>query len=95
MGNTTPGPWAIQDLDDNEYQIFELTPYEKGIVNQVWTTAICVLESREEAESNANLIAAAPELLGALKNIENDNNHIPQPIWALVKNVIDKAEGRA
>ena len=44
-------------------------------------------------EANARLIAAAPELLEALKSIENDDGRIPKAIWDLRNAAIAKAEG--
>ena len=41
--------------------------------------------------ANAKLIAAAPELLEALQNIENDNGSIPATIWKLRNEAINKA----
>lgn len=41
-----------------------------------------------------NLIAAAPDMYEALKNIENDDNHIPNSIWEMIQNAINKAEGK-
>lgn len=46
-----------------------------------------------EAMANAKLIAAAPELLEALLNIENDDNSIPKAIWDLRNAAIQKAVG--
>jgi hypothetical protein len=40
---------------------------------------------------DARLIAAAPELLEALENLENDDGHIPASIWAKVQSAIAKA----
>jgi len=37
------------------------------------------------------LISAAPDMLEALQNLENDNNSIPEPIWNMVKKAIHKA----
>ena len=47
------------------------------------------------AKGNAQLFAAAPDLLEALKNLENDDYSIPPHAWELVQNAISKAEGRA
>jgi len=38
------------------------------------------------------LIAAAPDMLEALKNLENDDGSIPQHAWKMVKAAIAKAE---
>lgn len=37
------------------------------------------------------LISAAPDMLEALQNLENDDNSIPEHAWKLVKNAIAKA----
>lgn len=42
-------------------------------------------------ETNAKLIAAAPELLDVLQTIENDNNQIPDWLWIRIKLAIRKA----
>lgn len=45
-------------------------------------------------EANARLIAAAPEMLEALENLENDDCHIPSHAWVLVRDAIAKATGK-
>ena len=45
----------------------------------------------EEAQANAVLISAAPDLLEALISIENDDNSIPKAIWDLRNAAIKKA----
>ena len=44
-----------------------------------------------EGIANARLIAAAPDMLDALQNLENDDNSIPEHAWKLVKDAIAKA----
>ena len=39
------------------------------------------------------LLAAAPELLEALENIENDGGSIPEEIWKMRNAAITKARG--
>lgn len=57
------------------------------------TISICVIRTnnQEQAEANAKLIAAAPELLEVLQTIENDNNQIPDWLWIRIKLAIRKA----
>ena len=51
-------------------------------------------------EVRASLIAAAPEMLAALKNLENDHpddpwlRSMPRTAWDMVQSSIAKAEGR-
>jgi len=45
------------------------------------------------AKGNAMLYAAAPDMLAALKNIENDDAHMPSTAWDLIQAAIAKAEG--
>ena len=40
-----------------------------------------------------NLIAAAPDMLNALENLENDDEAIPDHAWWLVQQAIIKAKG--
>lgn len=49
------------------------------------------LRSIEENEAHARLIAAAPDLLEAAQNIENDGGSIPPTIWKMLKDAIAKA----
>jgi len=39
------------------------------------------------------LIAAAPDLLEALENLENDAGQIPDDAWKIVKDAIARAKG--
>lgn len=40
------------------------------------------------------IILAAPDMLEALKNIENDDQHMPATAWKMIQDAIAKAEGR-
>jgi hypothetical protein len=42
-----------------------------------------------------NLVEAAEDLYTALCNIENDDGHIPEPLWEEILAARAKAEGRA
>ncbi|WP_424493936.1 hypothetical protein [Salinimicrobium sp. GXAS 041] len=42
-------------------------------------------------DKHVKLISAAPDLLEALLNIENDNNSIPKAIWEMRNKAIKKA----
>lgn len=83
----TPGPWWLSDHDW----------YVRATCNQGvnWRVAevIEVLPEDEQAEANAFLIAAAPEMLEALQNIENDDGSIPEHAWQMIQNAIAKATG--
>lgn len=74
----TPGPWTAKPFDRTWVVCFGGDEYLIGGVHL-------------NREANARLIAAAPELLEALKDAYPyiDNNHLRQRIGA----VIAKAEG--
>lgn len=76
----TKGEWFVSGSD----QIVSM-PSQCKIANRVsgW--------NQEEAEANAKLIAAAPELLEVLQTIENDDNSIPEWLLVRIKQVIKKA----
>lgn len=47
----------------------------------------------KESFANAKLIAAAPKMLEALENLENDKNQIPDHAWKMVQDAIKLAIG--
>ena len=89
MSNHTPGPWHqeanTQECDDRG-GFFVCHP--ETVCED---TAICMVEE----EADANLIAAAPDMLEALENIENDDGSIPAGIWDLAEKAIAKAKGQS
>lgn len=86
MSAHTPGPWTARKHTDT-----------KG-----WTVSagnsIASVKPRPEAEANARLIAAAPELLEALKEIReaccSGMGSLPAADIKRAQAAIEKAEGR-
>lgn len=64
----TPGPWAYRDSVEGfrgDYCVTQgVDPTGKDELASVWS---CGAEGPDEAEANARLIAAAPDLLAACK----------------------------
>jgi hypothetical protein len=86
MSKHTPGPWASEGFE----QVAGNGVFYGGLIvgdDGETVVAQCVMAH------NARLIAAAPDLLEALKNLENDDGSIPAHAWALVQSAIAKAEG--
>jgi len=84
----TPGPWTI------EYENDEGDLYTDGvrIDSPEGPVAFNVIEC------SANVIAAAPELLAALKNVcrfEGVIDGMNPSVWPAIHAAIAKAEGRA
>ena len=80
----TPGPWRVFKGASTEGECGDLT----GISFEVWYKRS---NQREEAEANAKLISAAPDLLEACMNLENDDNSIPKHAWDMLQEAIKKA----
>lgn len=78
----TPGPWEAVEIIDHIS------------VESKKQTIATFFTYQENYLSNANLIAAAPEMLEALKNIENDDQRLPNSAWGLIQKAIAKAEGK-
>jgi hypothetical protein len=95
MSNHTPGPWVFNDEGEG---IFIHAPQSRKYVCDVTVTnpvyahpesAIC----NAEALTNARLIAAAPDMLAALKLAEQ--NAFDQTALAAIRAAIAKAQGGA
>ena len=83
MSAHTPGPWEVSDA---------------SIIAGEICIAIIETDGGYEADpatrkANASLIAAAPDMLEALENIENDDMHMPATAWRMIQNAIRKAKG--
>jgi hypothetical protein len=102
MSRHTPGPWEAQGearlVGTNEEHhlwcgnIWPLGPSYRGEICTVQSADHISGISRQEAEANARLIAAAPDLLAALKGILviTDRDHV---VWDAARAAIAKAEG--
>ena len=81
----TPGPWEVFESHTGIY-----------ILDSAEQAAVCRLEWCLEAEANARLIAAAPELLALLKRIcYKVAVCYDGGVWREARAAIDKVEGRA
>jgi len=97
----TPGPWGVHlfdSLDRFEVQAVNLGEDGQGVLFDLCTEFV----SPEEAEANANLCAAAPDLLEAigyaLVQIQQDNTERNIPVQHrktedMVRAAIRKAKG--
>jgi len=92
----TPGPWVVhQELHYEAFVVAGAYPYG---------STICRLEDEPREgtrEANARLIAAAPDLLGALEQIRGFASVMDESNWRDIKlhiqrqcSMIDKAEGK-
>lgn len=92
----TPGPWDIAKQTDMGWRgLAVVAPGKLHIANLVFQ-----LDDRELA--NAHLIAAAPEMLGALQDVvhectcslrEKESGHLVSCFVPRIKEVIQKAKG--
>ena len=93
----TPGPWKLNSLDSG-------TNDDGTIIgpNNTVITADIFGRNAEEAEANAHLIEAAPDMLNALKEAvellesyltDADREASPKGRWPVIRAAIAKAEG--
>ena len=66
MSAHTPGPWAVHPV---KAQVDAFSPHPIPVCQMLWPTTE---RSEDETEANARLIAAAPDLLEALKGLHDD-----------------------
>ena len=103
----TKGPWGLDfrhkdtDRKDGNGSIIEVTRLGDGCpqsICTIWTVSLHADNFDDEGRANANLIAAAPELLDALEMVRDymhaagKHNDI-SPTCEVVHNAIKKAKG--
>ena len=99
----TPGPWLYREDKGGGYEVF---PYNGGLPEiGEWSEICTILEYNKDPEADARLIAAAPELLEALRRLAsfeamtNEGWGVSHPELTARANfaraAIAKAEGRA
>lgn len=88
----TPGPWRVSekrgDLIDIRHE-----NNEPGAMSLNLAQVVARQSWLKEAEANARLIAAAPELLEALQMIMNGDFYMPKESADAARAAIAKAKG--
>lgn len=87
LASHTPGPWFLEDDPAPAANIGHVGSSDQTICT-TWT---------DNAQANARLIAAAPELLAALKDLcgadRDDLNDGTSSVWNAAADAIAKATG--
>ncbi len=98
MAEHTPGPWHSIEDTDTDYGHFDIFDTGDNRVADVrndycdYDNAMAYWQGDDcPMQSNARLIAASPDMLAALQNIENDDEHMPASAWAMIQAAIAKA----
>lgn len=98
MGEFTPGPWSVSKKKARRVtNLHGVVICNAVLRNRGGPKAKSEMKDEHEAEANAQVIAAAPELLAALKALRNHCSGTinPSTLLALLANadlVIAKAE---
>lgn len=74
----TPGPWIVFDCDEE----LEVIPAGRS-------GGIALITSQENRDANARLIAAAPMMLEALKQIEEENHRLRAEVAELKEDLLE------
>lgn len=85
---SSAGTWKFEKNPSHTRYLVYL---DKGIQPHIAYLSDCYGE--EQTIANGHLIAAAPLMLEALENIENDDKHMPASAWKLIQDAISKARG--
>ena len=89
----TPGPWKAHFEEANFVTGPDLGRVAM-MMNLKGAHGLGGRRSGAESAANCLLIAAAPDMLAALQNLENDDGSIPQHAWKVVQDAIASATGR-
>lgn len=99
----TPGPWSSSQVGyTNDGNAIIVTGEPGSDDRKPVAHALCQSKYKRgegwkakctERDENANIIAAAPDMLAALENLENDDGSIPDHAWRIVQDAIAKAKG--
>ena len=99
MAKHTPEPWGLVG-EPNGYTVWNVVDdgVNPGCVGRILARVCGAAVTVEEEEANARLIAAAPDLLAALKELVYcDDNRVTHPVYAAAMEqarvVIARAEG--
>jgi hypothetical protein len=95
MSKHTPGPWQTDQAEhDAPYQDIRIHA-GKGSICCVWIDDAPLHDYNAEQRANARLIAAAPELLEALKRLMSETTTMQDALEAAqqARAAIAKAEG--
>jgi hypothetical protein len=90
----TLAPWKVNHRKENTVEITgNKLNWNKHCDREICTLfgATDRLDEIDELKANARLISAAPDMLEALQNLENDDNSIPAHAWKMVQDAIKKA----
>lgn len=94
----TPGPW--HEGSNNCARVYGAIVSDSPIEGQNMMPEDVThyggqLIAESIAPCNRPIISAAPDMLEALENLENDADQIPEHAWKLVQAAIAKARGRS
>lgn len=89
----TKGNWIITESrgKSNEFCFFTISTTEIDTIAYVFGIEENGNGGRDMAHKNVKLFFAAPDLLEACQNIENDDGNIPETIWNMIQSAIKKA----
>ncbi len=90
----TPGPWVIIPGGDewSQGRIATIEPKPETMIETNYWTVAEVNYRREEHAANANLIAAAPDLLKALIDFLDDTMGDPEPCRKAIAKALGKRQ---